>query len=182
MFLLSNRDMRVYRALESAVKTTIADALRYQGWVLNNVASSEQRQKLKWVAVGLFIVGLWQAWQAWQAAVFLAGAPAAQSPQGYIWPLEREWWGIASLAVALSVLFAASLLVGGSDWARRLGMVTAGVVAFNQAIVFPEAPWWAVPILLLALVMIVMLMAIKPSESVVSERIPVHGGGARGVR
>lgn len=171
--------MRVYRALESAVKTGINDALRYRGWVLNNVVAYSQREKMAWAGLGLLTLGVIQAMQG---AIAVSGQVLTYSPLGYIVQVERHWWGVSSLAIALMALVAASFLFGAADWTRRLGVFSAGMVAVNQAVVLPQAVWWAIPTLLISMLIVAFLVGIKPVDSAVTERIPLHGGGARGVR
>jgi hypothetical protein len=72
----------------------------------------------------------------------------------YIYAFDITVWGVIHLSVGLGILAIGVSLLRGQTWARVAGMIAAVVSAILNFVWLPFAPWWA--LLVIAVDMLVI--------------------------
>jgi hypothetical protein len=72
----------------------------------------------------------------------------------YIYAFDLTVWGVIHLLVGLGLLVIGVSLLRGQTWARVAGMIAAVVSAIFNFVWLPFAPWWAVTVIVIDILVI----------------------------
>jgi hypothetical protein len=72
----------------------------------------------------------------------------------YIYALDLTVWGVIHLLVGLALVVIGVSLLRGQTWARVAGMIAAVVSAIFNFVWLPFAPWWAVTVIVIDMLVI----------------------------
>ena len=109
--------------------------------------------------VMLIIAGGFQAIQAVAAIVhdqYILVLP------NYIYAFDLTAWGWIHLLVGLGLAVIGIFVLRGQTWARVAGMVLAGISALLNFFWLPQAPWWALLLIAVDILVIWALASWRP--------------------
>jgi hypothetical protein len=95
-----------------------------------------------WILFAAIMLGLVGTWNLIDGGLALGSSKVYVGNQAYVFSDLRTWGWIALLLGALQ-LFAAFALFAGSELARWIGMIAAGLNAIGQLGFIPVYPFWA---------------------------------------
>jgi hypothetical protein len=72
----------------------------------------------------------------------------------YIYAFDLTVWGVIHLLVGLGLVVIGVSLLRGQTWARLAGMIAAVVSAIFNFVWLPFAPWWAVTVIVIDMLVI----------------------------
>jgi hypothetical protein len=110
--------------------------------------------------VMLIIGGGFQAIQALAAIVhdqYLVVLP------DYIYAFDLTAWGWIHLLIGLGLAVIGIFVLRGQTWARVAGMVIAGISALLNFFWLPQAPWWALLLIAVDVLVIWALASWRPA-------------------
>ena len=109
--------------------------------------------------VMLIIAGGFQAIQAVAAIVhdqYILVLP------NYIYAFDLTAWGWIHLLVGLGLAVIGIFVLRGQTWARVAGLVLAGISALLNFFWLPQAPWWALLLIAVDILVIWALASWRP--------------------
>jgi hypothetical protein len=109
--------------------------------------------------VMLIIAGGFQAIQGLAAIVhdqYLVVLP------NYIYAFDLTAWGWIHLLIGVGLVVTGIFVVRGQTWARVVGMVLAGISALLNFLFLPQAPWWALLLIAVDILVIWALASWRP--------------------
>ena len=125
----------------------MSDIQKQSGWV-------------GWAVFGgivLIIAGVFDALFG-LAAIIGPSSAYFVSVTGNLWLLDISAWGWWHLILGLALVLVGVFVLRGASWARITAVVLAGVNAVSQLATLPYAPWWALIVIALDLLVIYALI------------------------
>ena len=125
----------------------MSDLQKQSGWV-------------GWAVFGgilLIIVGVFNALFG-LAAVLGPSSGAFVTITGSIWLVDVGPWGWWHLILGLAIVAVGVFTLRGATWARITGVVLVSINAVSQFATLPYAPWWALTVIALDLLVIFALI------------------------
>ena len=95
-----------------------------------------------WVLFAAILLGLSSIWNLFDGIAAIAGAHVYASNANYVFS-DLNTWGWIVLFLGLLQGFAALALLSGSELARWIGIVSAGLNAIGQLMFAPSYPVWS---------------------------------------
>lgn len=112
-----------------------------------------ERRQSGWLGFATMILGLAAGWNVLQGILALANSKVFVANTTYVFSDLRTWgWIVLFLGVAQG--FAAFGLLTGSQLARWFAVAVTGVNAIGQLLYLPAAPFWALCMFALDLILL----------------------------
>ncbi|MEU1973679.1 hypothetical protein ABZ477_18630 [Microbacterium sp. NPDC019599] len=127
----------------------MSDVQKQSGWV-------------GWAVFGgilLIIVGVFNALYGLAAVIGPSEGAFFVPVTGTLWLVDVGPWGWWHLIVGLAIVLVGVFVLRGATWARITGVVLVGLNAVSQFATLPYAPWWAITVIVLDLLVIYALIA-----------------------
>jgi hypothetical protein len=106
-----------------------------------------------WVGFAMMLLGLAGGWNVLQGFLALANSKVFVANATYVFS-DLRTWGWIVLLLGIAQVCAAFALLGGNQLARWFAVAVAGVNAVGQLLYLPAAPFWALSMFALDLVII----------------------------
>jgi hypothetical protein len=95
-----------------------------------------------WIAFATIVLGLAGAWNVFDGILALANSKVYAVNTTYVFSDLRTWGWIITILGVLQIV-AAFAIMAGSQVGRWFGIAVAGVNAIGQLMFVPAAPFWA---------------------------------------
>jgi hypothetical protein len=118
-----------------------------------------------WVAFAAIMLGLAGTWNVIDGILALANSKVYSKSTTFVFS-DLRTWGWIILIVGVAEVCAAFALLGGSQVARWFGLAAAGVNSIAQLMFVPAAPFWALAMFIVDLLIIYALAAYGAREQV----------------
>jgi hypothetical protein len=118
-----------------------------------------------WVAFAAIMLGLAGTWNVIDGILALSNSKVYGRNTTYVFS-DLRTWGWIILIVGVAEICAAFALLGGSQLARWFGLAAAGVNSIAQLMFVPAAPFWALAMFSVDLLIIYALAAYGAREQV----------------
>ena len=125
----------------------------------------ENEQASGWVAFAAIMLGLAGTWNVIDGILALSNSKVYSRSTEFVFS-DLRTWGWIILIVGVAEVCAAFALLGGSQVARWFGLAAAGVNSIAQLMFVPAAPFWALAMFTVDLLIIYALAAYGAREQV----------------
>jgi hypothetical protein len=80
----------------------------------------------------------------------------------YVYAFDLTAWGWIHLVVGVGLAVTGIFVLRGQTWARVIGMILAGISALLNFVWLPQAPWWALLLIAVDILVIWALASWRP--------------------
>ena len=130
--------------------------VRGRGYESDYPADDVSDRASGWVAFAAIMLGFSGGWNILDGALALANSKVFAPNATYVFSDLRTWGWIVLLLGVVEVC-ASFALLSGSSWARWFGVSAAGLNAIAQLMFIPAAPFWALAMFTVDLIVIYAL-------------------------
>jgi hypothetical protein len=103
---------------------------------------SDEASGTGWVVFATALLGLVGLWNIFEGIAAIANAHVYVANANYVFS-DLNTWGWIVLGLGIIQSFAAISLLSGSEFARWIGIASAGLNAIGQLMFVPAYPWWS---------------------------------------
>ena len=109
-----------------------------------------------WIGFAAITIGLAGGWNVFDGILAISRSKVYAVNATYVFS-DLRTWGWIVLVVGVLEVFAAFALLNGSSMARWFGIGVAGVNSIVQLLFIPAAPFWAIAVFVLDMLVIYAL-------------------------